>query len=1395
MPSKFKFAAPKSKAQAQEVPQGYIPNWMQHGAAGVVRVAGPWIGSKIGMGIGAAAGAPEAGVGAIPGALTGHVVGGGIGGALSEPIAELLEPGGTRNMSLKRTGLHSLLAGGLGAVPGSWMGSSKTGSAAIRGGALGYAGTAGSKLAEGDTLNEALNPLNSTKRWSPWEVALGPVLGAGLNVGLNRYFGHGSVKSPPEPEKPVFHVETTAQPGGNVLGGGKITTGRGGKTKLSGAKPTPVEAIRPITGTGETLDIALPTPETPRTEHIYDPATGQPTPITVGDQTRYPYVGGPAEASGRVAKIVAKEKTAAAKATEKTQVQDARNEAARNKYTRKIEVARAQADAEDAKRAEAAIAQSEAERQAQAIEDIRTKATEKSDPTVLTETVTGPGLHGGTSKGTFREQVPEPPADGGGGDGAPLGPAKPFTSELIPAKENIELTIYRSHEKAKDLANAYGGTAAGMDVQKTEGGWRVRFPRELPPEGGINPPDEPVGGVPVEPPSPNPLPNGGSHGEMPPSLDKARIAAKKYRNRAEANAIAKETGGTVKQAGPRNYRVIFAEEVNPFVPEPEVPQGPPPVETTPTEPEPFKPAQPLVPETAPAAPELDMSTSARAKRAGLTSQEFGRYMDLQPYQGRPRLTPEEWEEFKVLKGRIEGGPAQAPQAPVEPPPPIQGTGKADKFAETQGGADELDAIMDQIHGEGSTPRINPEGHGTIPSEPPTGPQAAPPQTPESIEEAKLAAAIEKVKADSDFKKNVLAKQVRKGMRIAPKPVPTEAEPSIPGLEGVSGTENPTPPVADLPQQGLSLTPPPVKPPKAGNLPLAPEGLGGKARNITTGKTPAEDLLADTAQTAVEPPKVEPAAPIRMFKSPLEAAGEGYGDIKKAKLAGEKVPEEGRRVAGQAAQRLKKEADAVAPKVEPTPVETGPTSDDLTKLSPEDQSKALADIVEKFKNEKGAIDPMLLTRIGLGTAGALAGAVATPDDPLTGALLGLGVGAFAPSVARALMTRIAQGKVSPQNTEKVASKIKENVDTFFRMMPDYQRFAYLSHPINLPMNIWVGPYGSSVMAAIEHAAAGDPRGQIALKMLTPANFMRRFKANLAEAGVRVSESNERTEGLLGQAGPQWWRDLAQKPGKMMTQGDLAARDILKEAGFSEEEARRITLTSEPYTPTGKMISAAKKGAQTEGGKKGWFTNMALPFYRTATNQLEQGLERTPFVGFWLQKYAKDVPDPIRMQIVQQAIGGGVGAASMMMGAFTPKEDSKYVLKFINNFGGQYGAIASTSFLVGQAMAAGKSGMGSLTQQVSRGDIVPLPTTEPMVNWLQDARYMLGEKVKPKFPLPIPGIIDPNSGASVFSVAGLLTKGAEDLAGTRPQNRGPRAPAPPAGGPPKFKFTPPKPRKQK
>jgi len=365
-----------------------------------------------------------------------------------------------------------------------------------------------------------------------------------------------------------------------------------------------------------------------------------------------------------------------------------------------------------------------------------------------------------------------------------------------------------------------------------------------------------------------------------------------------------------------------------------------------------------------------------------------------------------------------------------------------------------------------------------------------------------------------------------------------------------------------------------------------------------------------------------------------------------------------------------------------------------------------------EGQKGAISPKLLARLGLGTAGALAGGTMTPEDPLAGAVMGGVAGAALPSLPGIVkgLTQLGAKPEALANLEtqvQTSGGIKEAAKRIAESMPAIQRFNYLASPIGLPANALFGPYGSAYMSAIEHVLSGDSRGWQVLREMTPMAFAKEYPKAFDEAASLIAHAQEgaavgRAEVIGGKLGRQAEGYLA-LPGVAMTAGDVTARRFLERAGFSGDEARRITLTSEPFTRWG------------HGGAslKSWLWNMLFPFKRTPINIAEQGGLRTPGLGSLLQALPGAPPASVRTQLVRQGMGVGSALGAEQIGEHLTPEQARTYRRYLTNLGGQYSAPVAVGFTVGQARRAGRP----MTQGLVRGamNALPLPSGDPLLEW--------------------------------------------------------------------------------
>jgi len=523
---------------------------------------------------------------------------------------------------------------------------------------------------------------------------------------------------------------------------------------------------------------------------------------------------------------------------------------------------------------------------------------------------------------------------------------------------------------------------------------------------------------------------------------------------------------------------------------------------------------------------------------------------------------------------------------------------------------------------------------------------------------------------------------------------------------------------------------------------------------------------------------------RLFKSRVDAAGQGYRDIKAALAGGEAVPEEGRAIAGKALRQEGKAAGLPPTSPRPTPEDRlravfdpdarlqanaeqavvqpptePPVSPGLSQtakaraaaLAKRQAAKAAAQqeaaktqewlpdfekelaeaqrmkaagatpeqiqqtLSERLKGETGAISPEMLARLGMTATGAALGGLfgGSEGHPLAGMAIGGAAGAaLSPNMIAAGLKQLG---LHPQAAEEAKNAVSspEGVTSIARRLyaglPQFQRFNLLMDAWGLPANAIAGPYGSAAMAGLEAHLSGDPRGMEVLRNLHPENFMRRWNAAREEAQKLVAEGElGRAETQITGAGPV--QNLMQWPGVQMTAGDVAARQILMEAGFSEEEARRITMTAEPETAAAKKVANLSKGSP--------LLQMLQPFARTPANIAEQGAYRTPIIGSLAQILGRETPDPVRQQLVQQGLGLATGAAGYAAGSTLDPETARVVRRYLTNLGGQYSLPVGLGFAAGQAVQSGSDPISAQTA-ANLYNALPLPSTAPLASWTKAA----------------------------------------------------------------------------
>jgi len=495
-----------------------------------------------------------------------------------------------------------------------------------------------------------------------------------------------------------------------------------------------------------------------------------------------------------------------------------------------------------------------------------------------------------------------------------------------------------------------------------------------------------------------------------------------------------------------------------------------------------------------------------------------------------------------------------------------------------------------------------------------------------------------------------------------------------------------------------------------------------------------------------------------FRTRVDAMGAANRGVKAAKAAGEIMPEEGRRAIGAGLQQEAKAAGlptgaaarqapftppptATSPFSPPSPQGPGgppgnplfrPNAEEIqaaTKAGRPIGADADATQVAELKralgivdSEKGAVDPSLLLKLLLTGGGGLAGAAFDDENPLRGAAIGAGAGAGLSALPAALK--------SP--------KISKALFNAYEAAPRVQRFSHLmdipdpftGNPGGLFANAFVGPYGATMTGGLEAALQGDPRGASLMKSAAnPIKFMKGMKDAKGEA-IRALREGElgRAEGLGLNRGPtSTLTSLTAVPGVAMTMGDAHARRLIQEAGFTAEQARVMTLTSEAKDQALRQIQNLGKG-----GKYGPLLELLFPFKRTPVNVFEQGAERFPLIPL-IKAAVTGIENNAEAKklFAQQAISIPLAVASFIAGKELPPDQARIIKRYITNASGRFGLGSGAFFSMGQ-MANKNDRVGSQRLSYLVDNAFPLPTIEPVQDWVA---YIAGKTGKgPQRPVP-------------------------------------------------------------
>lgn len=385
----------------------------------------------------------------------------------------------------------------------------------------------------------------------------------------------------------------------------------------------------------------------------------------------------------------------------------------------------------------------------------------------------------------------------------------------------------------------------------------------------------------------------------------------------------------------------------------------------------------------------------------------------------------------------------------------------------------------------------------------------------------------------------------------------------------------------------------------------------------------------------------------------------------------------------------------------------------------------------IRSNKGLSETEALLSTALGVGGGLAGYATDrsngDDSGIDGALLGAGAG-FAAGMGATHIPKLLASVNLPDTILATPQGRRTAAEEIYNAIPQFQRFAYLSDLRGLPGNAVAGPYGSMITGAIEAGLSGDPRGWTLLKHAwNPANFLKEWTNSAPEAMSRLKQGElGRLEGLdfnvpdkliprsFGEASTAARFGMS-APGIAMTQGDVAARKFLMDAGFTEAEAQKMTLTSEPATALGHELAGV--------GKQSTLANILFPFRRTPLNIMEQGAERLPGLGP-IVDYMNGATPTVRETLAKQA--GGVASSVAGYGIGTEMDDPKsnwqnMGRRSFTNAMGRYSLPATLGMFLGQTVGQGKKLNKQNFENISEQS-VPLPGVDSVVDLMS---YLAGK----------------------------------------------------------------------
>lgn len=375
---------------------------------------------------------------------------------------------------------------------------------------------------------------------------------------------------------------------------------------------------------------------------------------------------------------------------------------------------------------------------------------------------------------------------------------------------------------------------------------------------------------------------------------------------------------------------------------------------------------------------------------------------------------------------------------------------------------------------------------------------------------------------------------------------------------------------------------------------------------------------------------------------------------------------------------------------------------------------LKDSIDPTK-ETGRLSSLeaLLSAAGAGVGGLTGLAVSEEDERIENAIMGAFAGAgipFAPGVIKRIYNSIPKELLgTPEGRAQLVRSV-------YDFIPQAQRANFLTDAVGLPANMWAGPYGAMITGAIEDILSGDQRGWQVLKLgWNPVSFASKKWLDAApEAAERLRHGDlgSKFDDAVNFDNPI--NQLTSLPGLGMTMGDVAARRIFQDAGYSLEEAMKRTMTGEPGTKLGRDVANFGKGST--------LASILLPFKRTPANIMEQGTQRLPFGIGMGAHFLQGSGATLREQGIQQLM-----SLPMTMGGYAagqniedPKQASN-ARRVMSNLAGRYSLPVSLGFLAGQTLGQDKK-LNNRNLEQAFETVFPLPNVDTPVNW---AAYLAGK----------------------------------------------------------------------